>query len=427
MRILITGATGYIGQRLVCQAVLHGHQVSAATRYQPVQKIEWIPFDLSAEAEIIIPKRTDAVVHLATLTPFNSDASILEQEAAKRLIRAANQVAAKIIFVSSQTAREDAPTAYGRTKWQIERLILAAGGWVIRPGQVYGGHEHALFGEIVNVVRKSPAIPAFLPAPMIQPVHVDDLVAVLLQCAESNNIPSSILCIGSPIPVSFTVFLQTIAKVRLKKFRLSIPFPAQFFSFIDKISGQRLHGRLKLERLKSLFDLPTMQTNQDLQLLGIALRSLPSGMTRSGNDQRRNLIREGNILLQYVLKAKPTQTLVRRYVRCIEQMRGGHSLPIPSFLFLAPVTIALLDHTPSQPTRLEQEFIWRLNAAVVLAEATVQGARRFLGIGENTSFTSSLGHMSKAVVLELFWKVLRIITKPALRRAIHKDGYPNES
>lgn len=419
MKLVVTGATGYIGERLVRQALSQGHEVIAASRQPLNVQVDWIPFDLCSTSEIRLSGTVDAVLHLAAMTASSAINPNIEVAAARRLIKVAEQAGAKVIFVSSQTARENAPTAYGRTKWQIEKLVLAAGGWVVRPGQVYGGSERALFGTLVSTVRKLPFIPAFLPAPKVQPVHVDDLVSALLHCAASNSVPSSVLCVGATVPVSFTNFLHTIARERLQQFRLLIPVPIFLIRLVKLIVPSRLEDKLGLERLNSLFDLPVMDTKNDLQLLGVTLRSLSPGMTRSGNSRRRNLIREGQALLAYILKVKPTSTLVRRYVRCIESIRGGSPLHLPRFMLRFPVAIALLEEPSIQSTPTGAEFAWRLNASVVLAEASIQGAHRFLAVGAPSGFISDLRHMAYAIVLEVWWRILSLAAAPVLRSRLH--------
>ncbi len=422
MRLLVTGATGYIGEQLVRVALSRGHEVIAASRRLSSARIGWIPFDLSSTSEIAIPDGIDVVFHLAAVTSASAVDPDIELGAARRLSAAAAGTGARIVFVSSQTAREDAPTAYGRTKWQIERLILAAGGWVVRPGQVYGGPERGLFGMLVGMVRRIPVIPAFFPPPKVQPVHVNDLVAALLHCAESNSVPSSVLCIGAVEPVSFTDFLRTIAQFRVRRYRLPIPVPVLLIRLASAVLGGRLRARLGLDRLTSLFDLPAMETRRDLLLLGVSLRPLPSGMTRSGDGRRRRLIHEGQALLKYVLKARPAPALVRRYVRGIESLRGGQPLHLPEVVLRLPVTIALLDDSAVLETPGGAEFTWRLNTAVVLAEASVQGARRFLAIGKTSNWVNDLAHMTCAVALELLWWVARLVAGPVMRALLRQPA-----
>jgi hypothetical protein len=83
---------------------------------------------------------------------------------------------------------------------------------------------------------------------------------------------------------------------------------------------------------------------------------------------------------------------------------------LPDFVLRFPSLVSLLD--ASGPA--SAEFGWRLNAAVSFAEASVQGARRFLGIGEANGFFRSLVSMSYAVALELWWRVLRLLFTPIL-------------
>src|SRR5690606_18848395 len=99
----------------------------------------------------------------------------MEIHAASALLSATTALKARFIFVSSQTAQAGAPTQYGRTKHSIEQLVLESGGIVIRPGMVYGGPSLGLNGTLSRLVRKLPVLPAFLPSPRVQPVHVDDL------------------------------------------------------------------------------------------------------------------------------------------------------------------------------------------------------------------------------------------------------------
>jgi uncharacterized protein YbjT (DUF2867 family) len=378
---------------------------------------KWMSFDLFCSSEIQIPEDVDVVFHLAsvTATPPPTDPSA-EVAAASRLVDAAKRSGARLIFVSSQTASPSAPSAYGRTKSEIEKIVLAGGGVVVRVGQVYGGPERGLFGVLVRAIRKFPVIPAFLPPPMVQPIHVDDLASALLRCAEIQNPRSSIFNIGSPNSIRFTDFMREIARARAYRFRLVVPVPVVLVRLtraVLSLAGQNVDS---LERLISLFDLPMMETEADLVTLGVTLRGLSSGMLRSGSERRRKLLREGDALLAYVLKGKAASSLVRRYVRCIEAMRGGRPQNLPRVVLFWPLAAALLDDSATSPVQSDIEFSWRLNAAVVLAEASVQGARRFLALDDEKSIPIQLISISWAVMLELWWRLAWFVAAPLFRR-----------
>lgn len=415
MKMVVTGATGYIGERLVSLAMSLGYEVVAASRKPMRKPIDWIPFDFTSKTLTSFPDGVNVVFHLAATTTTTIDPQV-EISAASNLVRAAEQASAKFVFVSSQTACENAPTAYGRTKWQIEQIVLAGGGLVVRPGQVYGGAERGLFGVLVSVVRKLYIFPAFLPSPKIQPIHVDDLVLALLHCAESSRFSSSVFCVGAPLPISFTEFLRTIAIGRIRRFRLPIPIPVALITLTGFLIGRRLRGKLGIDRLTSLFNLPTMDTKYDIQALGVSLRSISSGISPSGDDRRRRLLRESSALLTYILRVKPTSALMRRYVRCIERVRNGQPLLLPNFMFYFPSTIAMLDESRVYSSAVSMELAWRLNMSVILSEASVQGATRFLSIGKTSGFLNSILNMTYALVLELSWRLLRLVLRHFLFR-----------
>ena len=417
MRILITGASGYVGGRLVEHAGRAGHSVIAATRSRPANPhLGWVVFDLAQAQSFHIPPGIDAVVHLAAVTTASDISPDTEIAAARHLAAAANHAGARLLFVSSQVARQDAPTPYGQIKWAIEQIVAAAGGVSIRPGQVYGGPERGLFGLLVRLVRALPVIPAFMPAPRLQPIHVDDLARAILAALERVAGSGCVLCLGSPQPVTFTSFLATIARQRVHATRLHIPVPAPLVLLGVSLLGKSLAGRLGLDKLKSLFDLPPMETRADLAILGLTLRPIASGMVRSGGDRRRQLAAEGSAMLAYMLGSKPDRAIVARYVRAIETLRGGEALGLRGIFTRFPATLALID-TPATRKSQADETGWRLSAAMSIAEASPAGALRFLGKPGHAPSGPLMAAMliTKAIALSVAWRLARALAAPLLR------------
>lgn len=409
MKIFITGASGYIGSSVVKRAIESGHQIISASR----NSFETVPhgmyFDLNNCLNLSLPEDVDVVIHLATSATAGENHEEQEVLGARSLIAAAKEVDAKFIFVSSQTAREDAPTSYGRTKWRIEQDVLAANGLVVRLGQVYGGPERGLFGTLVSLVRRFHVLPAFIPSPFVQPIHVDDSAEGVLRLVELKEIRSLVYCLASPEPVTFTEFLRSIAQNRVRSHKFFVPIPIPLFIFFTKTLGGKLSALFDVDRLNSLFELPPMNTASHLDLIGLELRTLYSGMHRSGTGSRRRLIQEGSALLTYLLKEKPNLELVRRYVRMVEKLLAGTPLDIPAWLFQWPASLALLDDCRVINSPPAEEFAWRVNAATVIAEASKQGAVRFLGSSQNTWKLTALLRIAMAVSSELVWRMLRLV------------------
>lgn len=417
MKIVVTGATGYIGEHFVKQAHASGHDVVAfCRRYPEISSCDWVPYDLSSNQAPVFSIDTEVILHLATNKSSDGQQdSAQDILASELLITAAQSVGAKFIFVSSQTARRDAPTAYGRTKWRIEQEVLAAGGWVVRPGQVYGGELRGLFGMMVKVVRKLPVLPAFVPAPRVQPIHVDDLSKGLLIIAERVNLPSGVYYLAASEPITFKSFLGEIAKSRLRCRRGFAPAPIVVINTLVFALGESLRIRLGLERLRSLFDLPLMSTASDLKRLGLALRPFRAGMHPSGNDRRRRLLQEGQALLTYVLKVPASGALLRRYVRAIEKLRDGGLLALPQIFVRWPVLLALVDGGSNSEAAWGREFLWRLDGATILAEATPMGAKRFLCIGDRCGVVKNCFSIIRALISEVSWRILSMLFSPVIR------------
>src|ERR1035437_5244974 len=104
MKIAVTGATGYIGECFVKRALASGHQVAALSRRVPESFVSsWILYELSSNQAPTLPSDTNFVLHLATNTAFAVTTDSTQEElAAELLIKAAQEVGAKFIFVSSQ-------------------------------------------------------------------------------------------------------------------------------------------------------------------------------------------------------------------------------------------------------------------------------------------------------------------------------------
>lgn len=422
MKLLVTGSNGYIGQRLVRLAAFQGHRVTAASRRRDsgsMAAMPWVPFDLAQADTFTLPEEVDVIVHLAAMTVPNSDPDGLIQLAAVRVLLASAAASdARLLFVSSQTARQDAPTSYGRTKWQIEQQVLAAGGWVVRPGQVYGGAPAGLFGMLLLLVSKLPCFPAFLPAPLIQPIHVDDLVQGMLTIVGQKE-GGGIYHLAAAKPLSFTRFLRSIARQRLRRHRLPVPVPVVIVCLAGALLSSRLKQTLGLDRLESLFGLPIMDAAPDLRRLQLHLRPLDAGMQPSGDERRRRLLLEARAMLGYLLAERPAPALERRYVRAIERVRDGLALPLASWLARWPAFMTLWDRCGATG-RHGAELAWRLQTATALAEASVQGAARFLGMGRASGPLSALWAMGCATLGEVFWRGIGLLCGAAVRRSLQE-------
>lgn len=373
MKLLITGATGYIGQRLSVLAAASGHEVVCATRQPCPATYTWLPYDLRGPAPEF-PAGTQVLIHLAADTSTSADADADDEiKAAQALIRCAQQGSARFIFISSQTAEATAPGVYGRTKWRIEQHVLAAGGSVIRPGQVYGGPERGLFGLLSGLVRRSPFIPILMPAPGVQPIHVDDLAASILAVVERDDLHAEILNLGAVQPIAFGRFLMSIAAHRVRAARLPVPLPVALLRLLRLSLGQSLSAKLGLERIFPSSTCRPWTAN-------VPCRNSASGCAPCPRHASlRPWATSWASARSHGALALPAQTpaaksLVSRYARALERAGKTRSIIHSRLLMRWPIFLALLDNPGVLHKPDGQELAWRLQIALGIAEASPRGA-----------------------------------------------------
>ena len=180
MKILITGASGFIGSFIVEEALKRGFETWAAVRkssskaYLQDERINFIELNLSSKEQLVEQlkgKGFDYVVHDAGVTKClnKQDFSRINTQGTKNLVDALMEVGMplkRLVFISSlsifgaikeqqpyEEIREtDSPqpnTAYGKSKLEAEKYLESLGTRVpyiiLRPTGVYGPREKDYF------------------------------------------------------------------------------------------------------------------------------------------------------------------------------------------------------------------------------------------------------------------------------------------
>jgi len=191
--LAITGATGFVGQAVVDEAVSRGGDVRALTRRPQADRagIEWVTGTLSDDAALHdMCSGAEAVIHIAGLTntpdPAGFTAANVGGTAA--VIAAAKGAGCRrFVFVSSLAAREPGLSAYGASKAQAEALVEQSGldFTIVRPPAVYGPRDGEMF-ELFRSARLG--IVPLPPGGATSIIHVDDLAALLLNLSARSGL-----------------------------------------------------------------------------------------------------------------------------------------------------------------------------------------------------------------------------------------------
>jgi len=172
MRILVTGADGFLGRYLI--AGLAGHEVICASR-RPMENVEWRALgDLSGDVDWkALLEGVDAVVHLANIAhqqASDDDIERVNHRQTAALCAAASAAGVRqVVYVSSIYAQSghtaprmlteaDAPqplSAYGRSKLAAEQAVAASGVpfTILRPVLVVGKGAKANAAMLEKLAR----------------------------------------------------------------------------------------------------------------------------------------------------------------------------------------------------------------------------------------------------------------------------------
>ena len=381
-KVVVTGASGYIGQHLLRLLTRKGYRVVALVR-EPAkflkQGVEVIHYDLqnSAKLPTKIFSNTVAIIHAAVNVNDPSLSEQAEVKAAENLVGQARRTGVqRLIFISSCAARPNGPSRYARVKWAIEQVFTSADGTVIRPGFVYGGSDNdnrGLFALLDKWVKATPFLPAFLPRLWVQPIHVDDLCDAILNSIEKTANPVPV-CEAAGTVVSLTAFLRRLAWHRHRRYPAVAPFPVLLVGF-SAAAGRAVSlvsAYYYVERLTGLWALRHRPVGEASACAGVLLRPLVNGLSTS---PRRVLLEEGRALGRYLNGQFPGYLILSRYVRALEQTAPPaqrHCLNLSPFLLKWPGALRLVD--PKSPVYqlapdLQKEMARRIQFMASLSES----------------------------------------------------------
>jgi nucleoside-diphosphate-sugar epimerase len=240
MRILVTGASGFVGRPLCAQLLSRGHDVAALVRRdgsQPPQT-RALPGDLADAprlAALLADERPDCVVHLAAeiasqrserkLREVNVDGTAHLLDACLALAGAQPSAGPRVVFASTVVTgdahgallSEDRPlpvqTPYGRSKQEGERLVLESGlpAVVVRPSHVYGPGGWYVEELIAQLRRPGRFAVIGSGSNLWDVVHVDDVAAAFVLAVESAPAGST-YHVADDEPITFYDFMALTAR-----------------------------------------------------------------------------------------------------------------------------------------------------------------------------------------------------------------------
>jgi len=278
MRILVTGASGFIGKALCRELLARAHTVRAAVREtdsSAAAEVQQIPVpDIAAEFDRrALVGGVDAVVHLAAIAHravSDSELRRVNIDAAVRLAEAAAGTVRRFVFLSSvkvhgedsgagaysETEALRPEDSYGRSKLEAERALteLAARSAMelvlIRPPLVYGPGVKANFLRLLRWVDSGVPLPLAMVRNRRSLIYLGNLVDAIARCAEHPAARGPYL-VSDKEAVSTPELVSRIARALERPARL-VPAPQALLRIAGMIAGRgdeirRLTGNLAVD------------------------------------------------------------------------------------------------------------------------------------------------------------------------------------
>jgi NADH dehydrogenase len=290
-RILVTGATGFLGGYL-CRE-MHRRRLDFAVLARSPARTRWhvengVPVhwgDITAkDACVSALAGRDVLIHLAAAADV-SDPAVNRRvniDGLQNVLRAAQDGGVKrIVFLSSTCAGRGLRDAYGDTKLEGEGLVRASGlaFSILRPTMIYGRGSKE-FDTFINTIRWSPIVPIIgTGRNVVQPVHVDDAVEAILRAVHDPKALGNTYDLAGATSISFDDFVGLVRRTLRLTPRLVVHLPVA-----PVLAGVRLLGRcfthvpISVDQVMAFVQDTTVDLGPLQRDLGLVPRGLPEGL-----------------------------------------------------------------------------------------------------------------------------------------------------
>ncbi|NWD73952.1 SDR family oxidoreductase [Pseudomonas gingeri] len=222
MKVLLVGATGFVGRHLLTALNAAGHEVIATSRGHHLRSlpgVEWQVLDLDRLAEdakhFILPHDIDLLINAAGLLSVDEQALRLTQDLGTRaLFDLAARQGLRVLHISALGAGEQPDVPFLASKAAADDYLMGLGvpAVVLRPSLLLGpgGASSAWLARL----SPWPLIPLLDLQARLQPLHIDDLCAAVLALLRHWPAQSQMLPLVGPQVLTLAQVLDQLREAQ---------------------------------------------------------------------------------------------------------------------------------------------------------------------------------------------------------------------
>ncbi len=258
--ILVTGATGFVGRRVVDELLGRGHHVIALVR-TPDDAAEVVGRVAGGVRANVVPRigdvtrfdtlppaleGVDAVVHLVAIPRDwrgGADLRLVNTEGTRGVVEAMRAARVRrLVHVGALGISDDPRLQYASTKAKGEAIVRASGlDWTILKPSLQFGPGDGFFNVIADLVRWSPGV---VPVPgrgdaRFQPIHVEDVARVVGIALEDRSTIGGSFELGGPRVWTYRQITEEVLRAMDRR-RLIIPMPVPLIQLVAA-TAEALH------------------------------------------------------------------------------------------------------------------------------------------------------------------------------------------
>ncbi|MEZ0322112.1 MAG: SDR family oxidoreductase [Thermus sp.] len=231
MRVLVTGATGYVGGRLVPRLLERGHRVRVLVRDPArLQGRPWAQAVEAIQGTLEDPKAlrkalegVEAAYYLVHVMLSEARFQEAEERQAHTFAQTAREAGLRhVVYLGGLLPKGATPSAHLRSRARVGEILRAhLPATEFRAGPIVGSGS-ASFEMVRYLTERLPVMltPRWVLNP-VSPIAIRDILSYLLLALERG--PSGVVEVGAP-PLTFKAMMETYAQVRGLK-RLILPVP----------------------------------------------------------------------------------------------------------------------------------------------------------------------------------------------------------